>query len=139
MRPRRSTSSPRSERGPAAPAASASAKAFAAIDHHESALRAEIEAGLAALDGISVYSRAASRTPTLLVDFADREAAEVSRHLATLGVNAPSGSFYALEASRHLGLGDDGALRIGLAPYTDRSDVERLLTGIASAMDGPSS
>ena len=50
------------------------------------------------------------------------------------GINAPSGSFYALEASRHLGLGDDGALRIGLAPYTDRADVERLLAGITSAM-----
>jgi cysteine desulfurase family protein (TIGR01976 family) len=110
------------------------AAAFAAIDRHESALRAEIEAGLAEIGGITIYSRAASRTPTLLIDFADRQASEVSRHLSAVGVNAPSGSFYALEASRHLGLGDDGALRIGLAPYTDRSDVERLLDGIASAV-----
>ena len=47
---------------------------------------------------------------------------------------APSGNFYALEASRHLGLGDAGGLRIGLAPYTDASDVERLLDGLAAAL-----
>ncbi len=42
-------------------------------------------------------------------------------------MHAPSGAFYAIEASRHLGLGDTGALRIGLAPYNDAGDVERLL------------
>jgi selenocysteine lyase/cysteine desulfurase len=45
-------------------------------------------------------------------------------------VNAPAGSFYAIEASRHLGLGDAGALRIGLAPYNDSDDVDRLLDGL---------
>ena len=40
---------------------------------------------------------------------------------------APSGNFYAVEASRHLGLGDAGGLRVGLAPYTNADDVERLL------------
>ena len=47
------------------------------------------------------------------------------------GVNAPAGSFYAIEASRHLGLGDTGGLRAGLAPYTDTEDVDRLVTGLA--------
>jgi selenocysteine lyase/cysteine desulfurase len=45
-------------------------------------------------------------------------------------VNAPAGSFYAIEASRHLGLGDAGGLRIGLAPYTTGDDVDRLLDGL---------
>ena len=48
-------------------------------------------------------------------------------------MNAPAGSFYALEASRHLGLGDAGAVRAGLAPYTDDGDVDRLLEGVAAA------
>ena len=55
---------------------------------------------------------------------------EFGRFLAGHGVNAPAGSFYALEASRHLGLGDTGGLRIGLAPYSDDSDVDRLLAGL---------
>jgi selenocysteine lyase/cysteine desulfurase len=54
--------------------------------------------------------------------------------LAELGINAPAGSFYALEASRHLGLGDTGGLRIGLAPYTDDRDVDRLLDGLHAVL-----
>ena len=50
--------------------------------------------------------------------------------LAERGVNAPAGSFYAIEASRWLGLGDTGGLRVGLAPYSDASDVDRLLAGL---------
>jgi hypothetical protein len=51
--------------------------------------------------------------------------------LAERGVNAPAGSFYAIEASRSLGLGDGGGLRIGLAPYNSDADVDRLLAGLA--------
>ena len=65
------------------------------------------------------YSRAAHRTPTLLLGFAGRDPAAAYAFLAERGVNAPAGSFYALEASRRLGLGDTGGLRIGLAPYID--------------------
>ena len=49
----------------------------------------------------------------------------------TRGVNAPASSFYALEASRWIGLGDTGAVRAGLAPYTSDDDVDRLLAGVA--------
>jgi selenocysteine lyase/cysteine desulfurase len=55
----------------------------------------------------------------------------VHEALAAVGVNAPAGSFYALEASRRMGLGDTGAVRAGLAPYTSEEDVDRLLAGVA--------
>ena len=45
-------------------------------------------------------------------------------------MNAPASHFYALEASRHAGLGDDGAVRAGIAPYTTREDVDRLVEGV---------
>ena len=51
---------------------------------------------------------------------------------AAHGVNAPAGNFYAVEASRWLGLGDSGAVRAGLAPYTSEGDVDRLLEGVAA-------
>ena len=73
---------------------------------------------------------AAHRTPTLLVTFEGRDAAGVSVALAAQNINAPASNFYALEASRRLGLGDAGGLRIGIAPYTDADEVERLLTGL---------
>jgi cysteine desulfurase family protein (TIGR01976 family) len=104
--------------------------AMGAMARHEDRLRGRIEDGLAALPGVTVYSRAAHRTPTLLVGFTDRDPADAYEFLAARGVNAPASSFYALEASRRLGLGDNGALRVGLAPYIDDDDVDRLLDGL---------
>ncbi|MFE2354228.1 cysteine desulfurase-like protein [Streptomyces parvulus] len=109
---------------------------FAALEAHEDALRGRIERGLAGLDGVTVYSRAARRTPTLLFTVAGLSPAEVYRGLAERGVDAPAGTFYALEAARHLGLGDEGGVRVGLAPYTGADDVDRLLTALASLTTG---
>jgi cysteine desulfurase family protein (TIGR01976 family) len=104
--------------------------AMSTLEAYEDGLREHLEAGLAALPGVRLRSRAAHRTPTLLLTFDGRDAADAYRFLAERGVNAPAGSFYAIEASRWLGLGDAGGLRVGLAPYSDRDDVERLLTGL---------
>ena len=107
---------------------------YVALHEHEEALRAQLEEGLAALPGATLWSRADRRTPTLLATFAGHAASELTRALAERKVLAPSGNFYAVEASRHLGLGEVGGLRMGLAPYTDASDVERLLDGLAAAL-----
>jgi cysteine desulfurase family protein (TIGR01976 family) len=101
-----------------------------AVDKHEDALRRRIEDALRELPTVHVHSRAATRTPTLLVTFAGRDATDAYRFLADRGVNAPAGSFYAYEPARVLGL-PDGGLRIGLAPYNDDTDVDRLLDGLA--------
>ncbi|MGX5695470.1 aminotransferase class V-fold PLP-dependent enzyme [Agromyces soli] len=123
----------------AAPATPASRRArliasYAALHEHEVALRDRLEHGFAELPGATVHSRAARRTPTLLATFTGHEASELTRRLAGRQVLAPSGNFYALEASRHLGLGDAGGLRVGLAPYTDDDDVDRLLEGLAAVL-----
>jgi cysteine desulfurase family protein (TIGR01976 family) len=109
--------------------------AMTAIEAHEDGLRAELEHGLSRLPGVSLHSRARERTPTLLITFDGRPAGDAYAFLAEQGVNAPAGSFYALEASRRLGLGDDGGLRIGLAPYTSAEDVERLLAGLIAFLE----
>ena len=101
-----------------------------AVEAHEDSLRRRMEDRLAHLDGVVVYSRAAHRTPTLLLTVDGHSPDDVYVHLATLGVNAPASSFYAIEPSRALGLGTAGGVRLGLAPYTDDSDVERVLAGI---------
>ncbi|MEU4443289.1 cysteine desulfurase-like protein [Actinosynnema sp. NPDC050801] len=108
------------------------AASLATVGEHEDGLREKVEAGLAGLPGVVVRSRAASRTPTVLVTFADHAAADAYRYLAGLGVNAPAGSFYAIETSRWLGLGDTGGLRIGLAAYSTEAEVDRLLDGLAA-------
>jgi len=107
-----------------------------ALEAHEDALRRRIEAGLGALPGVTVWSQARRRTPTVLVTFERHDVQDVRQHLATRNVNAPAGSFYAYEASRRLGLGTAGGLRIGLAPYNDDADVDRLLEALGEALDG---
>ena len=106
--------------------------AMAGIEAHEDELRHRIEAGLAGMSVATVHSRAMRRTPTLLVTFSNHAAADVSAYLAAQSINAPAGSFYAYETARHLGLGDSGGLRIGLAPYNTHDDVDRLISALES-------
>ncbi|MET0475095.1 MAG: cysteine desulfurase-like protein [Mycobacterium sp.] len=108
--------------------------AATALQHHEDGLRERLESGLRQLPGVTIHSRAARRTPTLLATFAGRDAAEISTLLAQHDVNAPAGSFYAYEASRRLGLGEAGGLRMGLAPYSTADDVDRLLRVLESTL-----
>jgi selenocysteine lyase/cysteine desulfurase len=83
------------------------------------------------MDGVIVHSRAQVRTPTVLVTFERYDARDAAHHLAGTGINAPAGTFYAYEPARRIGLGEDGGLRIGLAPYTDDEDVDRLLDALS--------
>jgi cysteine desulfurase family protein (TIGR01976 family) len=109
---------------------------YAALEEHEDRLRARIEQALEALPGVTLHARAARRTPTLLATFADRDPQDVRLALAAHNINAPAGTFYAYEGARRLGLGDVGGLRIGLAPYTDDDDVDRLLDALAECLAG---
>ncbi|PKQ15716.1 MAG: cysteine desulfurase-like protein [Actinobacteria bacterium HGW-Actinobacteria-7] len=105
-------------------------RSAAAMGEHEDALRRTIEAGLAQYPRITVYSRAQRRTPTLLFTVDGIESSEISARLGRVDVNVPASNFYALEASRRLGLGDAGGIRIGLAPYSSSGDVDRLLEAL---------
>jgi cysteine desulfurase family protein (TIGR01976 family) len=107
---------------------------YAVADEHESRLRRRIEAEVGALPGVTAWARASSRTPTLLFTFDGLDADDAYRHLAARGVNAPAGSFYAYEPSERLGLGTAGGLRVGLAPYNDDGDVDRLVAGLAEIL-----
>lgn len=103
---------------------------MACVEAHESALLARLLEGLADLPRVTVHGRPRRRTPTVLVDVDGLEPAAVSLRLAERGVAAPAGSFYALEASRHAGLGDAGGVRIGLAAYTTTDEVDLLLAAL---------
>jgi cysteine desulfurase family protein (TIGR01976 family) len=109
------------------------AASFAALAEHERALLARLEAGLAALP-VTVWSRAQHRTPTVLLTAVDpnggRDASALYRALNERRILAPASNFYAIEASRLLGLGDAGGLRIGIAPYTTEDEIDRLLSAL---------
>ncbi|MFD7159173.1 cysteine desulfurase-like protein [Kribbella sp. NPDC059898] len=102
------------------------------VEAYEDELRDDLEARLAAIPGVTLYGHAAHRTPTLLFTLDGHTPAEVAEHLAAAGVNAPAGSFYAYEPAKLLGLGPEGAVRAGLAPYNDQSDVDRLIIALTT-------
>jgi len=104
--------------------------AFAAFAAHEDALCARLLAGLDRLGHVRVHGSPASRTPTMLLHVDGHEPHRVYEALAAEGVIAPAGSFYALEASRHAGLGDAGGVRVGLSPYTTTDDLDRLVVAL---------
>ncbi|GAA4056373.1 cysteine desulfurase-like protein [Actinomadura miaoliensis] len=104
-----------------------------AVDEHELRLRGLLEDGLAALGAdVVVHSRAADRTPTLLVTLPGRKTWDAYEFLLGRDVLAPAGSFYAYEPFRRLNLDDEHALRLGLAPYNDDTEVARVLDGLAA-------
>lgn len=105
---------------------------FAALEEHEERLGSRLEAAIRALPGVRVHSNAAQRTPTLLFTVDGKDPQEVRQALADKGINAPASHFYALECSRHLGLGDAGGVRTGLAPYTCDEDVDRLIEALTA-------
>lgn len=109
------------------------AASLLALEEHEAELLHRLDSGLAAIDGVTqLGTRARRRTPTALFTLAGVAPRSVHEQLAAAGVNAPAGSFYAPEAARWLGLGDAGAVRAGIAPYTDTTDVDRLLAAVAA-------
>lgn len=57
---------------------------------------------------------------------------DASRSLARRRILAPAGTFYAYQPFRALGLDVDHGLRVGLAAYSDDSDVDCLLEGLAA-------
>jgi len=100
------------------------------LEKYEEKLFGYMESEIDSLPGVRTYGHAANRTPTIYFNLEGVEGVQVYKHLAKLKVNAPAGNFYALEVSRALGLGDLGAVRAGLAPYSTMNDVTRLIEGL---------
>ena len=105
-------------------------RSMAALEKYEDALHAQMRSGLEGISGVHLYGHAPLRTPTELFSVDGVDSVDVYRQLADRGVNAPASSFYAIEASEWIGLGSRGAVRAGLAPYTNADDVDRLITGV---------
>ncbi len=104
--------------------------AMTALERHEAEVFDRLVAGLRGIPTVTLHGNPVHRTPTVLFSVAGLTPQQVYDQLGERGVNAPASHFYALEASRVLGLGDRGAVRAGVAPYTDDADVERLLSAV---------
>ena len=101
-----------------------------ALEKYEDGLLEYLESSVKALPGVVMYGHAKHRTPTIYFSCTGHSSADIYAAMASKGVTLPASNFYALEVSRKLGLGDTGALRAGLAPYSIKDDVDRLVGGL---------
>jgi len=106
------------------------------LERYESSLFEYLEKQLSSLPGIILYGRAEKRTPTLYFNFPNVPGKTIYEFLATKKINAPASNFYAYEVSLALGLGDAGAVRTGLAPYSTKEDVDRLFDALKEFLKG---
>lgn len=105
-------------------------RSMTALEAYEDELHVYLRAGLESVPGIRLYCHAPHRTPTELFSIDGVDSEQIYVTLSALGVNAPASSFYAIEAADWIGLGEPGAVRVGLAPYTNHDDVDRLIAGL---------
>jgi selenocysteine lyase/cysteine desulfurase len=105
---------------------------MAAAEAYELELFVVLLGGLEAMGHVTVYGKAARRTATAYFTVAGRDPRQVAEHLAARGVNVWNGHNYAWELTGALAIRDAGsAVRAGLVHYNDRSEVDRLLEGVA--------
>ena len=97
---------------------------------------AAARAGLAAIDGVTLYGDPPDRVPTLMFNVAGHDATAVATALAAGEVAVWDGNYYAWELERFLGLDPGGAVRAGFVHYNDASDAERLVEAVRAVAAG---
>jgi cysteine desulfurase family protein (TIGR01976 family) len=70
------------------------------------------------------------RVPTFAFTVEGRRPRSVAERLAEREIAVWDGDYYAVEVMRHLGLGDDGAVRAGFVHYNTGAEVDRLLAAL---------
>jgi cysteine desulfurase family protein (TIGR01976 family) len=104
---------------------------MAAVERYEGELFARLLGGLAAMGHVTLYGKAARRTPTAFFTVAGYTPREVAERLAARAVNVWNGDNYAWELAGAFGLrSSGGAVRAGLVHYNDEAEVDRLLAAV---------
>ena len=107
--------------------------AMQAIMDYERGLSAQLLTGLREIKGIQVYGitdqqQLAWRVPTIACNIEGHSPRELAEQLASSGVFAWDGNYYALGIMERLGLEEKGgALRLGMAHYNTLNEIDRVL------------
>ena len=109
------------------------ARAYASL--HEEGLRLTriLWDELTSMKGVRVYGPPPTepRTPTISFVIEDAPCDDVARTLASRGLFASTGNFYAATVCERFGV--ESLVRIGCACYTSEDDVRRLIDAVAAA------
>ena len=108
---------------------------MATIANHERVLFSRLLEGMLAMPNVRVIGPhdTASRAPTLAFLVDGHTPNDVARALAGREIAVWDGNYYAVEVMNGYGLDvATGAVRAGLAAYTNNSDIDRLLDAVAA-------
>ena len=96
------------------------------------ALLARLWNGLGAIPGVRCYGPPPGRprTPTVSFVVAGVPSKQVAQSLATKGIFASNGNFYATAVVERLGHTRNGLVRAGCACYTTETEIDRLLEAV---------
>jgi selenocysteine lyase/cysteine desulfurase len=70
------------------------------------------------------------RVPTFAFNLDGHSAQSVAERLGERGIAVWWGDYYAIEVMRRFGLGQDGAVRVGIVHYNTADEVDRLLSAL---------
>ena len=76
------------------------------------------------------HDSSSSRRPTFAFTVEDYTPRAVAEHLAERDIAVWDGNYYAVEVIERLGLGAEGAVRVGFVHYNTRAEVHRLLDAL---------
>ena len=116
--------------------------AMHAIQDYERSLVARLLDGLRTLPGVRLYGLIAEkdlirRVPTVALTIASHTPRQLATALGERGIFAWDGNYYALSLMERLGLEDTGgALRIVLAHYNTRAEVDRVVAALREIVAG---
>jgi selenocysteine lyase/cysteine desulfurase len=76
------------------------------------------------------------RVPTFALNVEGVEPLSVVKQLALKNICARSGNYYAVNVMERLGLGDTGAVRLGIVHYLDENDMSGVIEGLREVSVG---
>lgn len=111
-------------------------QAMLAVAAYERPLFAHLLAGVMAIPGVTVYGITTpeefnERCPTLAFTQTGLSPQEIAASLGQQGIFVWDGNYYALSVTERLGVeASGGMVRVGLAHYNTRAEVDRLLSAL---------
>jgi len=108
-------------------------RSFAALAAREEALVRDTISRLVGIPGVRMVGAPTRRTGTICFTVDSLAPRDVAQRLGEHDIGVWSGHAYAWELTGALGIRDaGGAIRVSLAPYTARSDLDRLVAALAA-------
>ncbi|HEY2395314.1 MAG TPA: aminotransferase class V-fold PLP-dependent enzyme [Rudaea sp.] len=102
------------------------------IMHHERRLCAQLDAGLASIEGVCVLGSNRSLVGIRSFVVHDRDSVEICRRLQDRSVIIRAGHLSAQTLLRQFGA--DDALRVSVAVYNDAGDIDRFIAALAASV-----